>query len=350
MTRHFQHRRRLLKALAAAGVIPFISSSEGFASAPDKRAAIIEGAKKEAAILVYESIPRDAGQHLVDDFQKAYPFITKAEFIQVPGSQKLSRVTQESLAGGPTADVMFNNPAAIQKYVENDFVRPIDWSELGVKMSSAMTPNQYMIAAAAVLMGVLYNTQRVPEAEAPKTWDEMIDPKWKGRFATWTRTIGLMALVSVWGEAKTRDYVKHMAALQPRLVANTYNLAQMVGAGEIDLAYTIYHTALPTIRKGAPVRWINLDPVPVQLLYAFSLKQGRNPNAAKLFLSWLGTRDGALAYEKYAERGNFLVPETKTAKMLHQHQVAFFKATEEIAKADHIVVLERQFSNILRGR
>jgi hypothetical protein len=59
-------------------------------------------------------------------FSKGLPVHRQDGILQAPNSKKLLRITQESLADGPTADVMFNNAATIRKYVKNEFVRSID--------------------------------------------------------------------------------------------------------------------------------------------------------------------------------------------------------------------------------
>ena len=311
---------------------------------------VIAGAKKEGAILWYDSLPAEQGNAILQAFQKEYPFITKIEYLEVPGSAKMARIAQESRAGGPTADVSINNAAAAQEHIGQGFVTEIDWKALQVPVSADLTPDKYMIAATTSTYVLVYNTNKVKESEVPKNYEEMIDPKWKKRIGTWSRAITFVTFDSVWGQEKTTEYVRSFAKLEPQLFRSTYTIAQAVGAGEIDLGYTIYHTALPTLEKGAPIKFVFLEPVPLSMLYATALKHGKNPNAAKLFLKWLGTTNGALAYEKQAQRGNYLVPETATAKMLKGKKLAFDTAQQEIEKAARYNKMEGDFNKILSGR
>ena len=57
-------------------------------------------------------------------------------------------------------------------------------------------------------------------------------------------------------------------------------------------------------------------PTPLSLTYGAIVKFGKNPNVAKLFLSWLNTAEGALTFEKITERGNYLVACTKSAELV----------------------------------
>jgi len=308
------------------------------------------GATKEGKVVWYDSLPRAEGDAILAEFQKAFPFVKSVEYLEVPGAAKTARITQESRAGGPTADVTLDGPASGMRHAASGFLLPVDWKALGIEGSKDRTPNEYLIAITTPLFGILYNTDKVKEADAPKTYEELLDAKWSGRVGTWSRAIGFVILAADWGEPKTVDYVTKFSALKPKLYRSTYAAAQSVGAGEVDIIFGIHHTAVPTIEKGAPVKWRFLEPVPVGPLYGVLLKHGRNPNAGKLLLAWLGTKEGALAYEKVAKRGNPFIPETETSKMLKGRKISSFDPKTEVEKAQWYNDLEARFGRMLAGR
>lgn len=330
-------------ALAATALIPATGSAETLDQ-------IKAAAAKEGKVVWYDSLPRAQGDAILKEFQKAYPMIKDVEYLEVPGAVKTARITQESRAGGPTADVTIDGSAACMRFQAQGFVEPVDWKTLGVETSPERTPNQYLIATTGALFGMLYNTNNVKNTEAPKSYDELADPKWTGHFGTWSRAIGLVLLNAAWGEEKTDAYVKKLAALKPRLYRSTYAAAQSVGAGEINVAFTVYNTALPTIKQGAPVKWTFLEPVPVIALYGILLKHGRNPNAGKLLLKWLGSDEGALAYEKISNRGNPFIKATKTAKLLAGKKISMFDADTEVSKAKWYNEKEATYGKWLQGQ
>jgi iron(III) transport system substrate-binding protein len=307
-------------------------------------------AAKEGKVVWYDSLPRAEGDAILAEFQKAFPFIKATEYLEVPGAAKTARITQESRAGGPTADVTLDGPASGMRHADSGFLLPVDWKALGVEMSKERTPNEYLIAVTSPLFGVLYNTNKVKEEEVPKTYEQLVDAKWSGRIGTWSRAIGFVILAADWGEDKTTDLVKKFSALKPKLYRSTYAAAQSVGAGEVDIIFGIHHTAIPTIEKGAPVKWVFLEPVPVGPLYGVLLKHGRNPNAGKLLLAWLGSTEGALAYEKVAKRGNPFIPATNTAKMLQGRKISMFDVKTEVEKAQWYNDLEASYGRMLQGR
>ncbi len=332
--------------LAALAVAALPAAQAGAETLDEVKAA----AAKEGKVVWYDSLPRAEGDAILAEFQKAYPIIKSVEYLEVPGAAKTARITQESRAGGPTADVTLDGPASGMRHASSGFLHKVDWKALGVEMSKQRTPNEYLIAITTPLFGVLYNTSKVKDDEAPRSYDELVDAKWQGRVGTWSRAIGFVILAADMGEEKTTALVQKFSALKPKLYRSTYAAAQSVGAGEVDIIYGIYHTAIPTIEKGAPVKWRFLEPVPVGPLYGVLLKYGKNPNAGKLLLAWLGSKEGALAYEKVAKRGNPFIPETETSKMLKGKKISSFDVDTEVAKAQWYNDLEAKFGRMLQGR
>lgn len=108
--------------------------------------------------------------------------------------------------------------------------------------------------------------------------------------------------------------------------------------------------ALRVIARGAPIAMKGLDPVPVAPLYGCVIKQGKNPNAARLLLSWLNTKVGGLTYEQATDRGNFLIAETETAQFLKGTKVTYFTARQSIEQEKSLNALERDLALVLRRR
>ncbi|HTH97207.1 MAG TPA: ABC transporter substrate-binding protein, partial [Stellaceae bacterium] len=176
----------------------------------------VEAAKSEQGLLWYDHYDRKDALTLMQTFQKAHPFVKRVEFIDVPSAQKTSKLLQESMAGGPTADFLLNDPSAMQKLVEKGFVVKDDWAALGVKTSTATTPSDYMALVTTPVYVVLYNKNQVKDADAPDTWDAVVDPKWTGKTGHWMRAAAFLPLLPAIGEDKTRDIVRRMAATKPR--------------------------------------------------------------------------------------------------------------------------------------
>jgi ABC-type Fe3+ transport system substrate-binding protein len=76
------------------------------------------------------------------------------------------------------------------------------------------------------------------------------------------------------------------------------------------------------VEKGLPIGVNIPDPVAMTMLYSYLPKTGKHPNAAKLFLNWLGSEEGQAAYMKVAKRGNPLYPDTDYGKIVKGKELA----------------------------
>lgn len=303
--------------------------------------------KNGGKVVWYESIEQDQGEKILEQFKADYPFMSGAKFVSVVSGNRVAKVTQESTAKGPTADVDFGNVSTIASFNDKGFVSPVDWQALGVKTSPQLTPTNYLVAVTAPFYVLLYNTQKVQAADAPKSLQDLLDPKWKGRIGLWARPAGFVTQAAAWGDQQTTDFVKKLATTQkPRLYDSNFTIAQDVGSGNIDVAFTTYHTTLPTQEKGAPVKVVNLDPTPIQPLYGYLLKYGQNPAGGKLLLSWLAGAKGAKTYEDVSGRGNPFLTETKTGQMLKNTKTADWPVDVQVKDAERLNALEAQLTKI----
>lgn len=348
MSATLYNRRFMLHTLAAATAsswIPTDGRARGLG-----RDEVIEAAKSESGLVWYDHYDADAARSILTNFQRAYPFVKKVEFIDVPSAQKTAKVVQESMAGGPTADVLLHGAAVTQSLYQRGFLLETDWAALGVATSPVLTPAAYMIIATTAPYAALCNTNLVRGGDIPQNWNDMVDDKWKGRTGHWMRAAFFVDIIPAIGESASRDLVKRLAALQPRLFDGQFPLAEAVGSGEIALAITAYDSAVRMVEKSAPVKLVVLDPTPVPLISGSVLKYGENPNTARLFLAWLGRPEGAIMFEKFTKRGNYFVDGTEISKALKGHKISYYTAAESIAQASKLNALETEFSRTLTGR
>jgi iron(III) transport system substrate-binding protein len=336
---------RMTAAAASAGSLALPSRADAAS-----RDAVIEAAKGEGGLVWYDHYDRAAADGILADFKRAYPFVKYAEFVDVPSAQKTAKVVQESMAGGPTTDVLLHGAAVAQSLYERGLLLEADWAALGVAASPVTTPTAYMIVATTAPYVLLYNIDQVKAADVPKDWDDAVDPKWQARTGHWMRATFFIDMLPTLGEDGARDLVNRLAALRPRLFDGQFPLAQAVGSGEIAQAITAYDSAVRIVEKGAPVKFAVLDPTPLPLITGSAMKYGKSPNTARLFLAWLATPEGAIAFEKWTMRGNYFVAGTATSNVFKDHRLSFFTAEQSIAQAKKLNALETEFSRKLAGR
>src|SRR5262249_21736647 len=156
----------------------------------------------------------------------------------------------------------------------------------------------------------------------PRRWEDLLNPRWRGRIGTWVRAAAFAELASAWGAERTTQFYMRFLEQRPVLFRQTAPLAQLVASGEIAIGLGIRHPALAAQARGAPLRLHVPDPTPVSAIFTGVLADTRKPHAASLFAAWLATPEGALAYERATDRGNPLVAGTAAARLLQGHQLA----------------------------
>src|SRR5207245_8534193 len=101
--------------------------------------AVKVAAEKEGKVLWYDTLAQDQGDKILKSFMADYPAMSGARYLEVPSGQRVARVTQESRAGGPTADVDFMSAAGTVSYQSQGFLMDVDWKALGIRTSPDMT-------------------------------------------------------------------------------------------------------------------------------------------------------------------------------------------------------------------
>jgi len=341
-----QSRRKFLRAVAAGCAV----AATPFPARAATRESVVDAAKRESGLVWYDHYDRAASEGLLNAFQRVYPFVRQVEFVDVPSAEKVAKIVQESMAGGPTSDILIADAVGLQSMADRGLLQESDWSGLGVAASPVTTPNPFMILTTTAPYVLLYNTRLIKEADVPRTWDETVDPKWKGQVGHWMRPQFFVTMVAAVGEDKARELAHKLGALHPRLFDGQFPLAQSVGSGEVSLAITAYDSSMRIIESGAPVKMVAIDPVPTSLLCSGILKYAKNPNTARLFLSWLATPEGAKIFEKMTKRGNLFVEGTETSKFVKGRKIAYFTPEQAIAQKKKLNALEVELTRVLAGR
>ena len=145
-----------------------------------------------------------------------------------------------------------------------------------------------------LVIGLGYNKNFVKDGEAPRNYEELLNPRWKGKMSLDIEDYDIFGtILSIWGEEKGLAYFRRLAK-QEILFRKGHTLqAQLLAAGETAVAPWLYsHRPLMLIERGAPVGLNFLAPVvsnPKALMLA---KRAPHPHAAALFIDWALSEEG----------------------------------------------------------
>jgi iron(III) transport system substrate-binding protein len=310
----------LMVLVACSPAAPAATTAPSATAAPLTTDSVVKAAQAEGKLFVSDSSPEASFAPVLAAFKAKYPFI-ETQFLSMGGTDIIQRLRQEAQAKQPSVDVAIGGADQFSLLDQENNILHTDWAALGVPATVILSPAQ--VKAVGVLTIIFYNTSLVPTANAPKTWEDLLDPKWKGRIAVPVDNSIATDLSIVWGEQKTVDY-------WTRLVQNSVTIATApevgtrVAAGEFPLGVTRIQFARSNKAKGAPVDFVIPDPVPFPILTAASPATAAHPNAGRLFIQWLSTPEGADTYEKYNLRGNPFLPGTSEAQAVNGLHLAYW--------------------------
>ena len=140
-----------------------------------------------------------------------------------------------------------------------------------------------------------YNTNLVKKEDVPQTYEQLLDPKkWKGKKNSIDdEAYGLLSgLIRAWGREKAVSYFKKLAAQDPVLMRGNTNRVQLTVAGEYSLIVAYAPTIQRETSRGAPMDWVPLEPVAGQGNPMMLAAKAPHPNAAKLFIDFLLSKEG----------------------------------------------------------
>lgn len=304
---------------------------------------LLQLAHDEGEVVWYESSPESQFAQVAAAFHKRYPKI-KLDQVRLRGADTATRIIAESQADAPTADVATSGLEILMAIDERGLLMRPDWKEVGIPPKLIATP--YGLISMASVYCLVYNTKLVSAEDAPKTWGDVLLPKWKNKVGIWQKPSGLALSTPAWGEEKVLAFARKLAEQNPVVFRSTFPLNDAVAAGEIVIGMTIYHTAMAAVKKGSPLKLVFCDPTPYEPLCSGIPAKAKHPNAGKVFIQWLLSREGAEAYESATNRGNPWIEGTEANKLLHGKNLSTFSPEQsqeftDISKKIEKILLTR---------
>jgi ABC-type Fe3+ transport system substrate-binding protein len=266
---------------------------------PDRQKILEEGARKEGQVTIYSGmIVNQALRPMAEAFMKKYPFI-KAEYWRGASPQIVQKALAEARADKMQVDVLESTSLA-PPLMKAGLAVPFHSPETDSYPKELVDPHGYWASTRLSYFGAAINTNLVKKDQAPKTWEDLLDPKWKGKMA-WRVGGGdsgaelfVTNLRLLWGDAKAEDYIKKLA--KQDVIGYTSSARQLVNqvmAGEYAIALNIFlHHPLISAQKGAPVAPDPMEPIPALNGTVVLAKNAPHPYAAMLLIDFMLSKDG----------------------------------------------------------
>ncbi len=277
-------------SLVVAGILVLFA---GVASAED--AARLEAAKKEGKVVWYTSLVLPSAEKVAKLFEAAYPGI-KVEVHRTGSQRILQRVMQETQANLKIVDVIHTSDAGHFVLLKEKKLI-VQYTPAGVEKFPAGFKDKdgYYFGLRATVNAIFYNTKAVSAADAPKSWKDLLDPKWKGKLVTahpgYSGVIAthVLALEHLFGW----DYFKQLAQNKVMIVQSANDPPTTVASGERVVAVNGgEYSAYKLKKKGNPIEIVYpKEGVPLVVSPTAIATAAPHPNAARVFTDFTFSRE-----------------------------------------------------------
>ena len=239
-------------------------------TAPDRQQKLEAAAKAEGSLSLYTSIAQKDLAPLLGPFEKKYGI--KVNVWRASGDTTLQRIVQEQKAARYTVDAVHFSAPELEALHREKLLQPVASPHLADLIEGAVPAHREWVSTLLSVWVQAYNTNLVKKEEVPKTYQDLLDPKWKGKLGYEVENIEWFTTVAnaLGGDAGVQFF------------------RDLVAAGEVPLALTVYNY-MPAQAKeqGAPIDWFVLEPAVARANGIGIMKNAQSPNAAALFEDYM---------------------------------------------------------------
>ena len=281
---------RLKRAIGLTAILCGILVARLYAADQE---AVIEGAKREGALVVYTSMSVDQAQRILDVFKSRYPFL-KTTMFRAVGERLLTKIMTEAQAGKYDFDAVQSAESQAYFLKKKNLLQKYVSPEMKNIQKPFFDPEGYWAAVYIMPNVIAYNTRMLKRNDVPRTDADLLRPKWKGKMGMdHTKPEWFAWKLKRMGAEKGLAYMKKLGAQEFRLYAGLSVVTNLLAAGEFPLVLNTYlHNVEDIKRKGAPVDWVVQDPVFTKFQPLGIGFKAQHPNAAKLFADFMLSEEG----------------------------------------------------------
>ena len=288
----------LFGLLALIAGLPALAQTKGAAATADiatyqgadRSQRLMEGAKKEGALTIYNSAPVDDMAVVTAAFEKKYG--VKVRVWRASSENIVQRGVAEARAGRFEADIFETNSPEMEALHREKLLQEVKSPYLADLIPQAIPPHREWIGTRLNIFALAYHTKLVRKDELPKSFEDLLHPKWKGRLGIEASDLDWFAgVIGELGEAKGLKLFRDIVAANGISVRTGHTLlTNLVVSGEVPLALTVYNYKAEQLKNnGAPIDWFVIPPALARPQGVGLARRAPHPNAAVLFFDFMLT-------------------------------------------------------------
>ena len=259
----------------------------------DRSAKLLAAAQKEGTFTLYTSIAEKDLQPLIGPFEKKTGI--KARIWRAGTDKVLQRTVTEAAGKHYEVDAIHISAPEMEALHLEKVLQPVSNPAFKNLLPGTVPAHREWAATLLTVFVQAYNTNQVKKEDLPKSFQDLLNPKWKGKLGIEAEDFDwFAATVTEMGEARGLKLFRDIVAANGISVRKGHSLLNnMVGSGEVPLALTVYNYMPETARKkGVPVDWFALEPVIARANAIGIARRAPHPNAALLFYDYILSPEG----------------------------------------------------------
>jgi len=273
--------------LLLAGITTGCGGQLAAASLPASMDELVKQATSEGEVTWMAAKPRAQMQPLIDLFEKTYPGI-EVRYTETKAPNIASQLNVQQAARRVSVDVA--NAVGQTVVPSVPMAESIDWSRYGIAADYTFEKNFVYTWASPKVWA--YNTAKISRDEVPKTWDDLLQPRWAGGLVAADSPAQFMTvwdLAPSMGTAKALDWGRKFAAQTPHYTPTVNEAEALVESGQVSIGTSLVNLVLQSKAKGAPVDIAPLSPTSASEAYLFVPKGAPHPAAGVLLTTFLSS-------------------------------------------------------------
>jgi iron(III) transport system substrate-binding protein len=258
----------------------------------DRDARLLEKAKQEGTVSIYTSLATKESTPLAQAFEKKYGI--KVELWRATSDKVVQRAVTEGQARRHAVDVIETNGPEMEMIARERLLSEFFSPHLADLPPNAVAPSKLWVTDRLNFFVVAYNTNKYKRDDLPKHYEGFLEPKWKGQIGIEATDVEWMAtIIQKLGNERGMKLFERLSAMRPDVRKSHILLAEMVGAGEVPVALTVYNAEVESLkRRGAPIDWAPVEPVVGRPQGIGVMKNAPHPHAALLFADFVLSQEG----------------------------------------------------------
>ncbi len=279
--------RRVTVIICFAVSLYFNVSAMEAAEEPD----LIQAVRREGRVVWYTVAGES--QQLAQEFERKYPFV-KVEVVRSTVYPLLTRILNETRAGNYLFDIVRQSAFTIGVLIQRGLMQPYDSPERKGYNAGWKDKQGYWTSTDDNYFVIGYNTRLVSEREAPRDWEDLLLPKWRGQITLDPDNHLLFGgLEQSWGREKATAYFRKLAQQQIQFRKGNTLIAQLIVAGEYPLGFVYAHRVEFLKAQRAPIDWVStMNPIVTTGGPLGLAAKAQHPNAGKMLIDFLLSKDG----------------------------------------------------------